>query len=173
DIPIAFWSVVGGYSRMITRERYRRGLPLISHMVRLYDHPTVRPGERMATEIHRLRELAKTSDRPIVIFPEGRRSHDGEIGRFRTAGLKTLLSARTWKVYAIVVDGLWRTTSVGDFVENVKSMRVKSEDLGPFDFNHETDDADQFVADLERRMRSKLEAMRHPTHNLETEARKG
>ncbi len=160
DIPIAFLCVVGGYSRIITRERYRTGLPLISHMIRLYDHPTVQPGERISTEIRRLRRLAMTSVHPIAIFPEGTRSRDGEMGQFNTAGLRTLLSARTWKVHAVVVDGLWRATRAGDFARNLKSMRVKSEEVGAYDFNHKTDDAAQFAAKLEKDIRAGLDDMR-------------
>ncbi|UCH84202.1 MAG: 1-acyl-sn-glycerol-3-phosphate acyltransferase [Candidatus Latescibacterota bacterium] len=172
DIPLAFLTVVGGYSRIITRERYRSGLPLISHMIRLYDHPTVQPGERISTEIRKLRKLAVTSVHPIVIFPEGARSRDGEIGQFNTAGLRTLLTARTWKVHAVVVDGLWRATSPSDFARNVKSMRVRVEEVGAFDFNHKTDDAAQFAAKLEQDIRAGLNDMRRAstTHGADSAA---
>jgi 1-acyl-sn-glycerol-3-phosphate acyltransferase len=160
DIPIAVKSVVGGYPKIIARDRYRTGIPLVSHHIRLYGHPTVRPGDGGKREITKLRKLAETAKRPVVIYPEGSRSRDGEIRPFRQAGLKAMLAVRSWKVYIIVLDGLWRSTSLGGFIKNVDSLDVRVESVGPFDFDVSTDDAGRFVEELERHMRAKLDEMR-------------
>ena len=43
-----------------------------------------------------------------LIFPEGHRTRDGEIGPFMRAGLRAILLRAQRPVYLIVVDGLWR-----------------------------------------------------------------
>ena len=43
DIPLVVQSVVRGYPRIVTRQRYSRSIPLISHMVKLYQYPVVAP----------------------------------------------------------------------------------------------------------------------------------
>ena len=43
DIPMVCSSVRGGYPLIVTRKRYRHWIPLISHMIRLYQYPVVDP----------------------------------------------------------------------------------------------------------------------------------
>ncbi|UCG50735.1 MAG: 1-acyl-sn-glycerol-3-phosphate acyltransferase [Candidatus Latescibacterota bacterium] len=159
DIPIAVRCFDGGYPKIVARDRYRTGLPLISHMIRLYGHPTVRPGEGDAEQLRSLREMASEVAQPLVIYPEGSRSRDGGIRPFRTGGLKAILGAREWSVYVVVLDGLWQSTSVGGFIRNVSSMRIRVDSVGPFAFDG-ADGADAFIDSMERHMRTKLEEIR-------------
>ena len=55
--------------------------------------------------LRELKEAARTSQVPMVIFPEGTRTKDGEIGEFMTTGLRLILRSRSWKVFVFVVDG--------------------------------------------------------------------
>ena len=166
DIPIALKVVVGGYPLIVARDRYRKNIPLVSHAIRLYGHPTVRPGEGGTEQVEMLRDLAETTSRPLVIYPEGSRSRDGEIHPFRTAGLKAILATRSWKVYIIVVDGLWRSVSLGGFIKNASALETRVESEGPFDFDPATGDTDRFAEDIEHRMRDKLHAMRSSRADL-------
>ena len=160
DIPLVFACFTDGYPMVVTRERYRTGYPLVSHMIRLYGHPTVRPGEHAAVQLEALRRTAATCDRPVVIYPEGSRTRDGEVRPFKTAGLKAILSARRWSVHVVVGDGLWAMARVGGFVGHVSSARIHLEDAGPFAFDPEKDDVDTFCAAMEKEMVRKLAEMR-------------
>jgi 1-acyl-sn-glycerol-3-phosphate acyltransferase len=106
DIPVAFTCVSPGYPRMVARARYGRGIPLVSHMLSFYGHILVQPGRMGRRELDALAETARASTLPILIYPEGHRTRDGEIGPWKRAGLDTFLSAREWEVYVVVVDGL-------------------------------------------------------------------
>ncbi|MDX1390657.1 MAG: 1-acyl-sn-glycerol-3-phosphate acyltransferase, partial [Acidobacteriota bacterium] len=82
DILLVVGTVRGGYPRIVTRARYRRFIPLISHMVRLYQYPVVDPEAKSSTVRESLRalgEAARKSDVPIAVFPEGTRTRDGEV----------------------------------------------------------------------------------------------
>jgi len=160
DILVIFKMFGGDYPRIITRRRYRTGIPLVSYMLRLYDHPIVDPGLGRREQFLALRELAVTSTRPIVIFAEGARAKDGAMQSFVTGGLKILLSARAWSVYGVVLDGLWRSGRLGDYVRNAASTKASAESLGPFAFDHERDDADAFITSIHQQMQDKLQAMR-------------
>ena len=160
DIVLIFKMFRGDYPRIVTRRRYRSGIPLVSHMLRLYDHPIVDPGSGRRQQFDALREMAATSTRPVVILPEGGRTKDGEIQRFRTGGLKVILTARPWSVYVVVADGLWQSARIGGFVRNVGSIRVMVETLGPFAFDNEADEVDAFLSTMHRHMCDKLQAMR-------------
>lgn len=162
DIPIAIGCMDGGYPKIVARERYRHGYPLISHMIRLCGHPTVRPGEHAAVQLDALRKIAEESDRAMVIYPEGSRTPDGSIRPFKTAGLKAMLSARPWRVYLLVADGMCETSGLGGFVRNISSSVIDTESEGPFPFDLKEGDADAFIASMERRMTEKLAEMRTP-----------
>jgi 1-acyl-sn-glycerol-3-phosphate acyltransferase len=114
DIPLVVQTVDRGYPRIVTRKRYGRFIPLISHMVRLYQYPVVDPAagpEALHRTLDALERVGRDADVPIAVFPEGRRSRDGEIQRFKSAGLSRLLGARAWTVHVFVADGFWRAAT--------------------------------------------------------------
>jgi len=160
DIPLAFACFNNGYPKCVARDRYRTGVPLISHMIRLYGHPTVRPGERRPGQLDELRKMAETSSRAIVIYPEGSRTRDGEIRPFKPSGVRAILSARKWMVYVVVVDGVWQSAGIRGLMANVTSMDAVAESVGPYEFDPGNDDANAFIASMEQRMRAKLKEMR-------------
>ena len=161
DIPAAVATVISGYPRMVSRARYGRGIPMVSHMIALYGHILVQPGKVGRPELEALAETARASTLPILIFPEGHRTRDGAILPWKRAGLDTFLSARDWNVYVLVVDGLWEVGRITDFVRDLSRVRARVEVVGPFPYDgreHKTHEA--FVQTLRRAMCDKLDAMR-------------
>ena len=96
----------------------------------------------------------------MAIFPEGGRTRDGEIRPFKTAGLKAILGARDWKVYGVVIDGLWEAAKLPDFIRNVSSVRATIDMVGPFSYDGSKDGVDDFISNLRHEMCDKLEAIR-------------
>jgi 1-acyl-sn-glycerol-3-phosphate acyltransferase len=161
DIPTAFEFVAGDNPLFVTRQRYSRGIPLLSHMLRLYGHPFVEPTRNIRPQLEKLAEHGRTSEHPIVIFPEGSRTRDRSIRPFRTAGLKALLPVRRWEVYVVVVDGLWRCAKFDDFVRNISSVRAKVADVGPLIFDsQDAGEADEFITQMREHMCDTLAAIR-------------
>jgi 1-acyl-sn-glycerol-3-phosphate acyltransferase len=160
DIPLVIKSTAGAYPRIVTRRRYAKGVPLVSHMLALYRHPLVEPGGASAETLAELAESARASEQPIVIFPEGTRTRDGRIGRFQRAGLRSILEARDWDVWVVVGDGMWRCARIADFVRGIGSVEVRMLAEGPLRFSARRDDANAFIDDLRNRMISGLERLR-------------
>jgi 1-acyl-sn-glycerol-3-phosphate acyltransferase len=161
DIPAAFTCVSPGYPRMVARARYGRGIPLVSHMLSFYGHILVQPGRMGRRELDALAETARASTLPILIYPEGHRTRDGEIGPWKRAGLDTFLSAREWEVYVVVIDGLCHVARLPEFIRNLSRVRCRVEMVGPFRYDGRgREHHDEFVSELRRVMVAKLEAMR-------------
>ena len=161
DVPAAVRSMSSGYPRMVTRARYGRGIPLVSHMISLYGHISVQPGRTGRSELDALAETARASTLPILIFPEGHRTRDGAILPWKRAGLDTFLSARDWEVYVLVVDGLWRVAHLTDFLRDLTRVRARVEVVGPLHYDGRgRENHDEFVAELRRVMVAKLDEMR-------------
>ncbi|MBT8337972.1 MAG: 1-acyl-sn-glycerol-3-phosphate acyltransferase [Gemmatimonadetes bacterium] len=162
DIPLGVRTLSEGYLRLVTRRRYSRRIPLISHLIRLYRNPLVDPsaspgdGRRMLKE---LRKIARESDVPIMIYPEGTRTKDGEIGPFRP-GMGLILRSRPFEVHAFVVDGLWRHAKFNDLIGNLREIDARMEYVGRFDWTDPKGDSEPFLEELRGRMVDQLAAMR-------------
>jgi 1-acyl-sn-glycerol-3-phosphate acyltransferase len=163
DIPLVVQVVEDGYPRIVTRARYSRFIPLISQMVRLYQYPVVDPSAnatRMAEMLDEIDRAARTTDVPLVVFPEGTRTKDGEIGRFKKGGLGRILAVRPWTVYVFVADGFWRAARFKDFVRSVSHIRGKMEHVATLEWTDPAADSHVFVDEVRELMVARLATMR-------------
>ena len=108
------------YSRIVTRKRYAKGVPVISRMIKLYEYPVVDSKGGLKGQIEMLRAVARDPRAPIVVYPEGTRSHDGELLPFRRGAVDTLLRHRRWKVYLLTADGTLPCGRLKDMLNGVK-----------------------------------------------------
>lgn len=149
DIPLAVRTLPGTYPRIVTHGWYAHGKPVISHMVRLYQYPTVGSGATGRAGIDTLREQTATSPVPIVIFPEGTRSRDGSLGKFRRAGLRAILGGRQWTVWVVAIDGWWQAARLTDFIANVSKARGRIRVTGPFEAPAPGEPVSAFITEME------------------------
>lgn len=166
DIPLLVAAVHDAYPRIVTRKRYLRWIPLISHMVRLYQYPVVDPAANTGEAkkmLGSISEAAATSDVPLGIFPEGTRTRNGDIGRFRSTGLKLILSQRAWTVYVLVADGFWQRAKMKHFMGGMSAIRGRVTMQGPFQWTDPSADPDPFIDDIRARMVGRLAEMRSAT----------
>jgi len=117
----------------VTRRRYARFVPLVSQCIRLLDSPIVDPKRDPQGSLAAIRQGARDLPHGLVIFPEGHRSHDGEIRPFRAAGLETILAERRMPVYLVVNEGVWRVRRLADLLFRVPLIEAHSEVIGPFE----------------------------------------
>ncbi len=149
DIPLVVQTVDGGYPRIVTRARYSRFIPLVSYMVRLYQYPVVDPtanAQELRRSLEALGEAGRKADLPIAVFPEGTRTKNGEIGRFKGAGIKRLLAERTWTVYIFVADGFWKTAKLKDFVKGMDHVDGQITHVGTLEWTDPEADPVPFIA---------------------------
>lgn len=163
DIPLVVSSIRGSYPRIVTRKRYLRWIPLISHMVRLYQYPVVDPSANPSQSkkmLAGIRDAARTTDVPFALFPEGTRTKDGEIGPFRTTGLKLVLRQRPWTVYLLVGDGYWERAKLKHFLSGMHDIRGTLRLLGPFVWDDPRGDSEAFIEEMRAAMVAELHRMR-------------
>jgi 1-acyl-sn-glycerol-3-phosphate acyltransferase len=160
DIPTAIRLCRPSAPAFVTRRRYARFIPMVSPMLALRKCPIVDPEGAPRAAVRTLRNAAWSEDHGILIFPEGHRSKDGEIGPFDTAGIRVILRARAMPVYLIVTDGFWLGRRLGDFATNMHAIRGSTEALGPFDPPASEPEMDRFVESLRGIMVARLKALR-------------
>lgn len=169
DIPVVFAVVPDAYPRVVTRASYGKGVPLISHMLRLYRHLLVAPGGDTEHQKRNLEEFARSSEHPVVIFPEGHRTRDGEILRWNKGGLRTVLRARKWRVHVLTLDGLWKSLSLMEFMRNISKVECRLVEAGCFEFDPQRDDADAMISSMREAMCAKLAEMRGANTTSDTQ----
>ena len=159
DIPLVV-AALPIHPRIVTRARYARGKPVISHMVQLYQYPVVEPTATARGQLKSVQESARDSPVPSVLYPEGTRTRDGRLGSWREGGLRVILGARQWTVYLMVADGFWQTAGLTDFVKEVSSIDSRSAVVGPFVGPEPGTDPEPFIADMRARMEAALTGLR-------------
>jgi 1-acyl-sn-glycerol-3-phosphate acyltransferase len=163
DIPLVVASLESGYPRIVTRKRYLRWIPLISHMVRLYQYPVVRPAANPGETrrmLEDLRNAARNTDVPLVVFPEGTRTRDGEIAPFMTTGLRLILRQRPWTVYMLVADGFWERAKMKHFVGGMSAVKGRISLTGPLAWSDPRGDAEEFIETVRNIMITRLAELR-------------
>ena len=163
DIPIAYSQVGPPYPVIPTRALYARGIPLISLLIRLGRLPLISQTKEsrrrdLLAIAHSADEVAR-GEQSTLIFPEGHRTRDGEIGPFMRAGLRALLSRAQRPVYLIVVDGFWRARTTADSLFHFAGSQGKVRIEGPFAPPGE-EGLDAFADELRTRMCGILDEMR-------------
>ena len=143
----------------VARDRYARpGVPIIPLGLRLAGCPVIDPDDRHAS-VAVLREAVRR-DRTLLIYPEGRRSADGELQRFRPAGLVAMLDERRVPVWLVATDGFSAGRRLVDFVLNVHRIDGCTEVVGRYDPPARTEELPAFVARLHADLGAHLVTMR-------------
>jgi 1-acyl-sn-glycerol-3-phosphate acyltransferase len=163
DIPLGINLIDGPYPLIPTRDRYERGIPGISPLVRLAGFPCVSQ-RRMASrgELRALEgaaDLVRRGDNSFLIFPEGHRTRDGSIGRFMRNGLRIALMGAPVPVHCVVVDGATGSRTIFDTLTGLAGMRVSLRVLGPFTLA-DSSSIDDFIDLLRDRMIAALAQLR-------------
>lgn len=159
DIPTAGLMSAPLVPLFVTRKRYHYGVPAVSPCLRLMGCPVVDTRDRKGA-LRMMREAARALEHGMLIFPEGHRSRDGEIGPFKTAGLLTVLRERRLPVYVLVTDGFWSARRLVDSVLGLADIRGETVVLGPFEPPADEDALPGFVDGLRETMVAQLAQMR-------------
>ncbi len=161
DVPVAALMVPDGYPRFVTHYRYARGIPLVSHMIRMMGSISVYPGRMGRVELDRIADAAREAEHPIVLYPEGHRTRDGEIRPWKRGALDTFLSARAWTVHVVVIDGLWKAARIPAFIRTLTQVRCRVESAGVFEYDGRGRESHgEFVEKMHAAMCDKLSEMR-------------
>ncbi len=121
DIPSVIWGFRKYYPKFISKIELSRNLPSISHNLKhgksaLIDRSS---GTQAVKEILKLGRLIQENNYAACIFPEGTRSKTGQVKKFKSAGINTLLRAAPSAVIVpFVIDGHCQLLQRGYFPMN-------------------------------------------------------
>ncbi len=95
DIPAIVWGFRKCYPKFISKIELSKNIPSVSHNLRHGKSALIdrKKGSQAVKEILKLGQLIEKNNYAACIFPEGTRSKTGQMRKFMSAGIHTLLRA--------------------------------------------------------------------------------
>lgn len=130
DIPVYMNFFRGMEIRFIAKDALGRHVPLVSEMLRAQQHCII---PRKAKPMEAMRYISEFGKRVVeqkqipILFPEGSRTRDGNVGKFFSAGFRQLTESSGLPVVVSALDGGWKLRDLRKLVKNLKRgcYRVK------------------------------------------------
>ncbi len=122
--------------RFIAKKELGRFVPLVSLTLRSAKHCLIKRTGSPTQAMRAVDELAahvKENNLVPVIFPEGTRSKDGNLGTFHAAGFRRLLNGAPMPVAVYALDGAWKVSSVKNLAKNLRGVFFKIKLLKVYD----------------------------------------
>lgn len=130
DIPVFMNFLRDRELRFVAKDELSRHIPLVSEMLRAHEHAMI---PRKGSPSVAMKTLDSFADRVVsrgqipVIFPEGTRSRDGNLGKFYAAGFRRILDRAPMPVAVCALDGGYKISTLGGIMRNLRNgaYRVK------------------------------------------------
>ncbi len=111
DVPIFGGLLFSNYPKYVSKKELGRWLPSVSFNLTHGGNAIIdrRDPVQSRAAIRELGEAAERRNVAVVIFPEGSRSRDGSLKRFKVGGTQELLDAApSLQVVPVTIDGAWK-----------------------------------------------------------------
>lgn len=130
DIPLFMNYFRDRPVRFIAKDTLGRHIPLVSEMLRAQEHCLI---PRKAKPMEAMRYISDFGKRVVernqvpILFPEGSRTRDGNVGKFFSAGFRQLTESTGLPVVVCALDGGWQLRDLRKLLKNLKHgcYRVK------------------------------------------------
>ena len=118
DIPALVATVPTHQLRFVAKRELGRGVPLVSQMLRIQKHALINRKTNFSQTMKELKDFAGGTARIAcpVIFPEGTRSRDGELGAFHTGAARVILERAHMPVLTVAIDGGKNLSTIKDLL---------------------------------------------------------
>ncbi len=126
DIPVCMALFPHQMLRFVAKRELGDGIPFVSLLLRSQGHALIRREGDATRAMQSIRLYSRRCAREgtcPVIFPEGHRTRDGEVGVFHTAGVRKILEETPLPMVVAVLDGGWRIARIKDIPSNLTRSR--------------------------------------------------
>ena len=162
DIPLLIWSFPKHDLRFSAKDSLFRGIPTVSLMLRLGGHGRIDRKGNISETMKTLTRVAEKSRNGYcpVIFPEGTRSKDGNLGVFHHGAVRKMLSTNSIPVISVAIEGGWRVGDVKGLLNNMSDFDFHVKVLHVYDAPASKNDVQKIIEDSQKRIAGQLEIWR-------------
>jgi 1-acyl-sn-glycerol-3-phosphate acyltransferase len=128
DIPLLIDQFSMRRIRFVAKKELGRGVPFVSLVLRSQGHALItRKGDatRAMRTILKMTRRCEAEGTCPVIFPEGTRSRDGQVGEFHTAGVRKILDETPLPMVVAVIDGGYRLSKLENVIGDISGIRFR------------------------------------------------
>jgi 1-acyl-sn-glycerol-3-phosphate acyltransferase len=130
DIPCYMNYLQDKDLRFVAKTELGRHIPLVSELLRTQEHCLIPRKASPVTAMKVIEEFGKRvvrRDQIPVLFPEGTRTKDGNVGKFYSAGFRKLAESTRLPVVVCALDGAWKISNMKTIMTNLTNgcYRVK------------------------------------------------
>lgn len=130
DIPCYMNYLRNKELRFVAKAELGRHIPLVSEMLRTQEHCLI---SRTASPVTAMKTMENFGKRAVernqipVLFPEGTRTKDGNVGKFYSAGFRKLAESTGLPIVVCALDGGWKISNIKTIMTNLRNgcYRVK------------------------------------------------
>lgn len=154
DIPAFMKFFYEKEVRFIAKDNLSRHIPLVSEMLRAHEHCMI---PRKGSPIVAMKTIEAFGKRVVdrnqipVLFPEGTRSKDGNVGKFYSAGFRKLNEVAKMPIVACALDGGYQIRDLGHIMRNLKNGCYRVKVVKVFD-SPKTKEEENFVLEESKRL---------------------
>lgn len=168
DIPLFMNFFRDRAVRFIAKDALGRHVPLVSEMLRAQEHCLI---PRKAKPMEAMRYISDFGKRVVerkqipILFPEGSRTRDGNVGKFFSAGFRQLSESTKLPVVVCALDGGWKLRDLRKLMTNLKYGCYRVKILRVYDSPATKEDCNAILEEARLLMQQQIEYWRQLPSN--------
>ena len=163
DIPVFMKFLTDRDIRFIAKDALGRHVPLVSEMLRAQEHCLI---PRKAKPMEAMRYISDFGKRVVerkqipILFPEGSRTRDGNVGKFFSAGFRQLTESTQLPVVVCALDGGWKLRDLNKLINNLKCGCYRVKILKIYDAPKTKEDCNMILEESRDLMQQQIDEWR-------------
>ena len=149
--------------RFVAKDNLSRHIPLVSEMLRSHEHCMI---PRKGSPMLAMKTIGKFGKRVVeknqipIIFPEGTRTRDGNVGKFYSAGFRKLNESSNLPVAVCALDGGYSIRDLGHVISNLKNGCYRVKVLKVFDSPKSAEEEQSLLNEAREMIQKQLDEWR-------------
>lgn len=163
DIPCFMRFLPERDIRFVAKDSLSRHVPLVSEMLRSQEHCMI---PRKAKPMYAMKLMedfgkrTKERNQIPILFPEGTRTRDGNVGKFYSAGFRKLSESAKLPVAVCALDGGYQLRDLKKLMKNLQTGCYRVKVLKVYDAPENKEDCQKILSEAEVLIAKQLEEWR-------------
>ena len=163
DIPLFMKFFYEKSVRFVAKDTLGRHIPLVSEMLRAHEHCLI---PRKAKPMDAMRYMESFGKRCVernqipIIFPEGSRTKDGNVGKFYSAGFRKLAESTGLPIVVCAIDGGYELRDLKKIMINLRHGCCRVAALKVYDCPKTKEDCNKILDESRVLIQNKIEQWR-------------
>ncbi len=163
DIPVYMKFLRGKDLRFVAKDTLGRHIPLVSEMLRTQEHCLI---PRKAKPMDAMRYVGDFGKKVVerkqipILFPEGSRTKDGQVGKFYSAGFRKLTESTNLPIVICALEGGYKLRDLRKIFTNLKRGCYRVKVLKVVDCPQTKEDCNTVLEDARQSIQKQLDEWR-------------